>query len=351
VSLGPWPLTLLVFFVLSLGPVLHIGGRSALLPKGGELPLPYAWLARVVPFMEITRSVSRFDVMVMLSLAVLASVALLWIWEAGKAGRVAGVSALLLILFEFWPAPYPISPPDTPLWYLTLAQDARPGAVLNLPMQWDRPGYLLHQTVHGKPLTVAYISRDDPRTLTERIPVLQHLRHLGPDIIKFDLAAQGLQVLTDLGVRWVVLDRYQMPAGEERSYTDATAAAIFGDQPAFYKDERLSVYEVPASERSEPYLILGNGWGPFDSETSTRQFHESATLAIRAPFAGEVTLAVTTTPESAPLDLPQGADGEYALSIHAQAGDNVVVLRSLSAEQPAIVSSLTLEWRNEENTK
>ena len=53
-------------------------------------------------------------------------------------------------------------------------------------MNYDRPGYLLYQTVHGKPLTVAYISRDDPRTLTARVPVLQHLRHLGPDIIDVD---------------------------------------------------------------------------------------------------------------------------------------------------------------------
>ena len=83
-------------------------------------------------------------------------------------------------------------------------------------MNCDRPGYLLYQTVHGKPLSVAYISRDDPRTLTDRAPVLQHFRHLEPDIIAFDLAAQGRQVLTDLGVRWVVLDRYKMPGGHDR---------------------------------------------------------------------------------------------------------------------------------------
>ena len=62
-------------------------------------------------------------------------------------------------------------------------------------MNYDRPGYLLYQTVHGKPLTVAYISRDDPRTLTERAPVLQHFRHLGDDIIAVDPAAIAPTVL------------------------------------------------------------------------------------------------------------------------------------------------------------
>ncbi len=227
---GLWLTTLLTFIVLALGPVLHIGGQTALLPGGGEIPLPYAWLVRVVPFMDISRSVSRFDAMVMLALGILAALGLDWLIRKlpGRGGRVAACAAIALIVFEFLPAPYPLSPPDTPEWYKTLATDARPGAVLNLPMNWDRPGYLLYQTEHGKPLSVAYISRDDPRTLTERVPVLQHFRHLGPDIITFDLAAQGQQVLADLGVRWVTLDRYKMPGGRERAYTESTAQAIFG---------------------------------------------------------------------------------------------------------------------------
>ena len=124
--------------------------------------------------------------------------------------------------------------------------------------------------MHGKPLTTAYISRDDPRTLTERAPVLQHFRHLGPDIIRFDLAAQGLQVLNDLDVGWVVLDRYKMPGGDERSYTEAAAAEIFGDRPALFEDERITAYEVPATDSPAPYLILGEGWGPLDDDAAQR---------------------------------------------------------------------------------
>jgi hypothetical protein len=349
-DLGPWPLTLLVFFVLSLGPVLHIRGRTTLLPGGAELPLPYHWLARVVPFMDITRSVSRFDVMVMLALGVLASVAMLWLWEGGREGRIAAVAAFLVMLFEFLPVPYPMSPPDTPSWYKTLAQDSRSGAVLNLPMQWDRPGYLLHQTVHGKPLTVAYISRDDPRTLTERVPVLQHFRHLGPDIIEFDLATRGRQVLTDLGARWVVLDRYQMPAGEERTYTDNAAAEIFGAQPPLYEDDRITVYEVAGSGPSEPYLILGDGWGPYDGEVGTRSFKGSATVAVRSPSERGVTLIVTPAEGGAALALPESA-GRYMLDLHVQRGDNVAVLRTLSPDQSARVASLELSSSLEEDTE
>jgi hypothetical protein len=206
-----WALSLLFFFVLSLGPVLHIGGRTALLPGGGEIPLPYALLHRLVPFLNISRSVSRFDVMVMLSLAMLAAFGLARVMGCGfrvsgfglgaqnaspsassshtptrpypRFGRVIALLCAALIIFEFLPVPYPMSPPDTPDWYYTLAAEPGDFAVLNLPMNWDRPGYLLYQTVHRKRLTVAYISRDDPRMLVERAPVLQAFRHLGPDVI------------------------------------------------------------------------------------------------------------------------------------------------------------------------
>jgi len=135
-----WVLTLLTFLILSLGPVLHIGGRTALLPGGGEIPLPYALLHRFVPFLNITRSVSRFDVMVMLSLALLAGFGLARLtdrWKRGLGRKVALLSAALIV-FEFLPAPYPMSPPDTPDWYHTLAAEPGDFAVLNLPMNWDR---------------------------------------------------------------------------------------------------------------------------------------------------------------------------------------------------------------------
>jgi hypothetical protein len=364
---GFWLLALLVFFILALGPVLHIGGRTALLPGGGEIALPYGWLARTIPFMEITRSVSRYDVMVMLALAVLAAWGLDWLWRRddgetrrqgnktparwgmarlwnegrGRWRRGVALAACAGILFEFLPAPYPLSLPDTPAWYHTLAADARGGAVLNLPMNWDRPGYLLYQTVHGKPLTAAYISREDPRTLVARAPALQYFRRLGPDIIAFDLAAQGQQALDELGVRWVVLDRYKMPGGQERSVTEAAAAQVFGGQPPVYHDDRLTVYEVSPPPQRAAYLILGNGWGPLDADARTRAFSGSAEVIVQAPAAGAATLRVTLAAGSPPLAAPQ-VGAAFAVPVALQPGDNPIILRSQPAGQHVIVQELAL---------
>lgn len=345
-----WLVIVIVFLVLALGPVLHIGGRTDLLPGGGVLPgggeiaLPYAWLARVVPFMSISRSVSRFDAMLMLALAVLAAMGLDWLHRRRVFGRLGVGAALALILFEFLPAPYPMSASDTPAWFATLAQDPRSGSVLNLPMNWDRPNYLLHQTTHGKPLAAGYISRDDPRTLVDLAPVLQHFRHLEPDIIAFDLAAQGREVMHDLGVRWVVIDHYQMPpspGNNTRQYTLATAAAVFGDQPPAYQDERLTVFDVGEPALRAPYLILGAGWEPFDPESAQRAFSGSARIIVRSPEDGAGTLRVSLAPGSPPLDAPE-IEGHFIVPLTLRSGESVVEIRSGQPGQRVVVKELAL---------
>lgn len=261
-----WLVATLTFFVLALGPVLHVAGQTNVLPGGGQLRLPYAWLYDALALMRISRSVSRFAVMVMLGIAVLAAMGVAWLLtRLSSRPRLRAVTPWLLagaILFEFLPVPYPVSPPDTPAWYTTLAQTPGRGAVLNLPVNWDRPGYLLYQTVHGRPLTVGYISRDDPRTFTTRVPVLEQLRALGPDVLTDDVPRIGRSVLAWLGVEYVVLDNYKMPGPAEREPTTAIARAVFGDQPPVWADERLTVYRLQPPAALEPFLVLGSGWGP-----------------------------------------------------------------------------------------
>lgn len=305
-----WWMMALFFFALALGPQIHLGDitwedipDAAL--QGEELAswTPYGVINKLVPFMRISRSVSRFAVMVQLCMGVLAGIGLWhWLGRLRSVGRDAIspylVSALVVgvLLFEYWVAPYPLSPPDTPAYYADLAADADERAVLNLPMNYDRPGYLLYQTVHGKPLTVAYISRDDPRTLTERTPVLQHFRHLGPDIIAVDPAAVADTVFTDLDIGTVVLDRYKMPGGDERTYTEELAAAIFAGQAPIFEDERITVFRVAPIAAPQPYLMLGAlDWGPLErsaesAQHRTLQSHRTEVIVQHPPETGAVTI-------------------------------------------------------------
>ncbi|GIK74158.1 MAG: hypothetical protein BroJett021_31460 [Chloroflexota bacterium] len=329
-----WWVMAIFFFALALGPQIHLGDitwddipDAAL--QGEELAswTPYGVVNELVPFMRISRSVSRFAVMVQLCMAVLAAIGL-WRLLAVMRNSIShySMSALIIaaLLFEYWVAPYPLSPPDTPAYYADLAADPDGRAVLNLPMNYDRPGYLLYQTVHGKPLTVAYISRDDPRTLTERTPVLQHFRHLGPDILAVDPAAVASTVFGDLDIGTVVLDRYKMPGGDERTYTEELASAIFAGQTPIFEDERITVYRVApnvaATVTPQPYLMLGAlDWGPLERGADavphrTLQGGRAEVIVMHPPATGAVTLRYASDASATVSVLVAGDDAVLATS-------------------------------------
>jgi hypothetical protein len=325
---GLWTLAALMFAILALGPALHIAGRQ--LP----IPLPYALLQRLIPFLDISRSISRFDVMVMLALGMLAALGLQALMRSARRPRLIAAGALALTLFEFLPAPYPMAAPDTPPWYQNLAQEPGRFAVLNLPMNWDRPRYLLYQTVHGKPLTAGYISRNDPRTLVERAPVLQALRHLGPDVIAQDLREVGPSVLDFLGVRYVILDAYQMPGDRERLPTEQYASAALAGAAPIYRDERLIVYRVEPPSRPVPFLILGSGWGPRElmGDAPWRAIEGTATLEIHVPQTATLTLqlAARSQADAATLTVRGAALAAEPLTVGATTRSVAVPLGELA---------------------
>lgn len=75
-----WLFAACLFLLLALGPRLHLGNITAAdIPTAGEVVerwTPYALLNRLVPFMRISRSVSRHALVVQLSVAVAAAVGL-----------------------------------------------------------------------------------------------------------------------------------------------------------------------------------------------------------------------------------------------------------------------------------
>ena len=338
-----WLASGLFFLLLALGPALHLGSITWADVPADPPPVswtPYGILNRVVPFMRISRSVSRFALMVELSLAVAAGLGFHWLLQGRGRSQalLLGVAGVALLLAEFWVAPFPVSPPDTPDFYRQLAQEPGAQAVLNLPMNFDRPGYLLYQTVHRKPLTVAYISRDDPRTLTQRAPVLQHFRHLGPDILADDPADVGRTVLADLDVGWVVLDRYKMPGGLERRYTTELAQAIFAGQEPLFQDERLTVYRVTPPAQPRPYLLLGPlNWGPLTLDETGQVGRslgpEPALLTARhRPSGTRLAIRYRTPPGTSLAVLAPGTGEVLALLPPApQGGEEILALADRDA--------------------
>jgi hypothetical protein len=266
-----WLLVGLVFFLLALGPYLHVLGQVV-----APVPLPYAWLYALIPLVRIARSVSRFDIMLMLAVSVLAAFGL------NTLRSRTGMLCALLILFEFLAIPYPLTSIQVPSFYARLRNEPGSFALLELPINFDRPDPLLYQTVHAHPLLTAYTSRSNPLSLVERTPVLDELRTLQPDIIRYDTHALAASVLADLGVRYVVNHPLTMGAGAERTVTNRILLQAFGDLQPLVNEPNLVVYRVPAPQPYRPYLSLGAGWGDvtFSEGKPRRPLEQQAELII-----------------------------------------------------------------------
>jgi hypothetical protein len=359
-----WGLCALAYAVLALGPVLHVGGQDEIAGIG-PIPMPYALLRQAIPFLKISRSVSRFDVVVMLCLAVLAALGLSWLLE--RVGQLEkkrvswlAAGALALVGLEFWVAPYPVTYPETRPFHTQLAQEAGQFAVMDIPMDyWDRPGNLLYQTVHQKPMVSGYTSRSNPSAPADRTPVLQTFRYLAPDINAADPRALAATVLADLNVRYVIVHKNDLPPGDYRQTVLSTADDVFQGWPVVVDDDWLKVYRVPPPDARLPYLVLGDGWAPREERDGrpVRAIAAStATLLVRLPAAQAVRLQITAySPDGeSSLEVRSGKQvaGVYALgsqpaviatpAMSLPAGESVVELRAGPVPAKVIVSQVKL---------
>ena len=162
----------LAFTVLALGPTLHLNGRDT------GIALPFTLLQKL-PFFKGNRYPGRYNVMVMLCLALLAA----WGGEyiisralgpsagALRSGLVGSI-LVALILFEHLSVPLPLSDMRIPQAYRIIADDPAPGAVLEIPLAW-RNGFRItgtmdvvimfeqfYQTLHHRPILGGNTSRN-----------------------------------------------------------------------------------------------------------------------------------------------------------------------------------------------
>lgn len=123
-------------FVLSFGPELILGRTTvAALP----FPLPYDYLARLLSPLRNLNAPSRFVVLTMLALGLLAAYGMrAWMQRAPRRGMLIAGACAVLIVLEYIPAPLRLTPVEaganvSPL-YAFLAQQPPGQAVVHVPM-------------------------------------------------------------------------------------------------------------------------------------------------------------------------------------------------------------------------
>lgn len=205
-----------IFFVWSLGHHLMVFGHNT----GMMLP---AALVRYVPILNNARMPGRAMVIVYLALAILAALALA-AWkprrEVRRSVALAGIAAAVLI--DYLPAPFPMTPLETPRVYAELRDRPEPGAVCELPLG-IRDGFggrgriddriFLYQTVHRRPLIGGFLARLPPSILAayERDPLLVALLKLSegdsPDPHALPTRAEALDGFKRNRIAFVVVNR------------------------------------------------------------------------------------------------------------------------------------------------
>jgi hypothetical protein len=201
----------LMGFVLSFGPDLLLGrsGEAAL-----NFPLPYFALAKVVPPLNSLNAPSRFVVLTMLALSLLAAYGVrTWMQRAPRWGTAIALACATLIVLEYTPAPLRFDPvqagAEISPAYSFLAQQPRGQAVVELPMgaptfvdQDKHVVYAYNSLYHLQPLVNGYSTFIPPDYYT-----------LVRDVKKFPKGS-ALKRLRKWGAQWVVVhsDRFKEPS-------------------------------------------------------------------------------------------------------------------------------------------
>lgn len=182
-----WLLVTLSFFVLALGPLLHINGQSQLDLDGlpVNLPLPYI-VFHYLPILKGARVPGRFATMATLALSALVALGVLTLLR--RTQRRGLVAALLVaaIVAGNVSAPLPLVGARAPDAYRIIAAEPGDFAVLQIPLGWrdgfgtvgrERTMLQAYQSVHGKRIIGGNTSRSPDYMLSyfAGMPVLRSI--------------------------------------------------------------------------------------------------------------------------------------------------------------------------------
>lgn len=155
-SHGVWMLGGALWLLLSLGDSLHVAGRDL------GIPLPFP-LLKQLPLLHDLRAPSRFSILLMLCLAVLAAA----VWTRWMADvRHRAVEALLTIAVactitaEYLAVPVPLFEAKAAPLYSRIADEPGDFTVVEVPGIDQVPNQIMYnQTVHGKRIFIGTAAR------------------------------------------------------------------------------------------------------------------------------------------------------------------------------------------------
>ena len=148
-SLGLWFFIVFCFGVLALGPVLHVWGAAYSVVK-----LPYAILEKAFPPIQASGVPVRMMIISTLAASVLCAVALAEASRGSLREQLFAALVIVILVVEYLPKPRISSALPVPKFVSILKTKPGNGAVLDTVS--DPFQIMYHQTVHEKPMALAY---------------------------------------------------------------------------------------------------------------------------------------------------------------------------------------------------
>ena len=192
----------------------------------GPKTIVYGWFIKAIPLFALAGVASRFFLITTVALSILVSLAL------SKQRKFVAAIFLVVLAFEYLPAPVVTSPIVVPPFYNQLAADHSSYGIIDIS---DAPAKVLYyQIIHGKPLVGGYVTRGtvSANQFLETTPVIQDLVAEGEKFRTNAPPKNGRAILQGLSVKYILIEpddadelRYLKNLGIPQVYQDADLAA------------------------------------------------------------------------------------------------------------------------------
>jgi len=277
-KMGLWIFSALIFFLLSLGPYLHIMGKMEFTENNIKVPLPYLYLLKIFPFIDVTRGPSRFAIMFVLSLSVICGYGLKYfLTSSSKIGKLIRFFLVFiitfLIVYESAIRPLPMLSTDTIFsestvnFFKNLSNDKEDYAIFNVPPT-RIADYLYLQVISNKRLVNGFVSRNpyESEKFLDVTPIISELRNPNApkdvkDISEQNISDIGLSIFNFYNIKYLILYKgayFNIPDILERHIVMLNKTL---KSPPIYEDDYIIVYEIKKEMNLKPFLILYDGWG------------------------------------------------------------------------------------------
>ncbi|RME75123.1 MAG: hypothetical protein D6784_08545, partial [Chloroflexi bacterium] len=345
-----WLWSVLIFTVLSLGPLLTINGQNRFNLDGLEVtfPLPFA-LLHYIPVINANRVPNRFGIPLTMSLAVLVAYGSAWLMS--RAGRlrlgspVLAAALLVVLLFDQFSAPLPLTDARIPDLYRQMAAEPDSFTLLHLPLGWrnsygtlgaERTQIQYYQSAHHRPMLGGNTSRnpDFKFDYYRRIPLFYalteaELYHPVDEDTLQRAREQAADLMTLYNIKYLVIHEpipHRKPYEDTYLTTRNLALELIPHQPEpVYRSPGVEAFAVRQAPVPDPLTLdfgqwstdpyRGEGWaGNEDIFAATANWAAARQAVIFFPVRGGGNRQVRL--QIAPFAYPGAPPQQVSLSLN-----------------------------------